>query len=712
MLHGMDDSDDEDADVYASAAHGDLRKKAAEPSSSYRSAATKSSSSASNVISSSQSAPRAVALSDERLLRITRDTADAVFRWDDIRQPAAPSSGWRPATHESLRSFSVATRRDSRRFAVRAMGLVPCSVVELRRLLLADDSETHARQLRALFESEFRGGAVAYTAQVDGQSLAVKTATFEHRGWWRRRPVEWCYVDVALDRERAFEKLSTSLQPRDVFAGRHSRDHPRARVVKHVAVGFYVTEHAASPPSRHAAVCFYGKLVTPRQLGLPLPRMPHVASDGAVKARLVDMARRCERLSVLVRRRRLGVQVLADCARLSLSLGERAVRALRTAGTRCCSRSSAGSAATRCARTALPNTSASASCATTTCASTAVRVCGPCLARVDRAMYDSVEAPRAPTIAADAADAKSPSTLLATALRHALERVVSGTKKTALMRLIQRVLGDTTAPSDESLGGAVNDEAAALALLDDPLDVPVLALDECTLANDFGRAYPLASAVVTKETPAAQDDSEVLMAFPVPEDEAQRTAAIQATRVREIGASDELRLVCELTAQQFGFMLTMIAIADRDEAFVAACSVPMFEGSVVPRENAFCSHTIMSELPLLVPYPEADLRFHRIAAVQQHGTRFYCGFPSARGGRQRARVALLPRRQDARAFGVRVHSAQATRGHGVQATAAEHLARCGMISLKRESVNQLMNNVWDRNRGCILCSSEGQNQNH
>ncbi|GLD97231.1 hypothetical protein PINS_up005914 [Pythium insidiosum] len=624
MLHGMDDSDDEDADVYASAAHSDLRKKAAEPSSSYRSAATKSSSSASNVISSSQSAPRAVALSDERLLRITRDTADSVFRWDDIRQPAAPSSGWRPATHESLRSFSVATRRDSRRFAVRAMGLVPCSVAELRRLLLTDDSETHARQLRALFESEFRGGAVAYTAQVDGQSLAVKTATFEHRGWWRRRPVEWCYVDVALDRERAFEKLSTSLQPRDVFAGRHSRDHHRARVVKHVAVGFYVTEHAASPPSRHAAVCFYGELVTPRQLGLPLPRMPHVASDSAVKARLVDMARRCERLSVLVRRRRLGVQVLADRARLSLSLANAPcvhcghalllAKQCRLCGHAVCEDCSAKHERERVVRDDHVRVHR-------------VRVCGPCLARVDRAMYDNVEAPRAPAIAADAADAKSPSTLLATALRHALERAVSGTKKTALMRLIQRVLGDTTASNDKSLNGAVDDEVAALALLDDPLDVPVLALDECTLANDFGRAYPLASAVVTKETPAAQDDSEVLMAFPVPEDEAQRTVAIQATRVREIGASDELRLVCELTAQQFGFMLTMIAIADRDEAFVAACSVPMFEGSVVPRENAFCSHTIMSELPLLVPYPEADLRFHRIAAVQQHGTRFYCGFP-------------------------------------------------------------------------------------
>ncbi|KAJ0406145.1 hypothetical protein ATCC90586_000602 [Pythium insidiosum] len=602
VLNVIDDSDDEDADVLPSAA---AKKTSALLSSS-------SSSSYSNVhtaTSSSQYEPRPVALPDERLLRIAREAADSLLQWDDIRGHADGPGGWKTLDTTPSAFFSVATRRDSRRFAVRASGLVPCSVAELRRLLHTSDSDTHVQQLRALFQNEFRGGAVAYTTALEGQELAVKTATFEHHGWWRAKPIEWCYVDAIMDTERAFDKVSTSLQPRDVFAG---RSHDRVRFVKHIVTGYRVRADPQAP--RQTDVCFYGELVMPRQLGIPLPRMPHAASDSAMKARLLDMARRCDRLTVLVRRRRLGVQVLADRTRLALSLAnapcvhcghtQLLAKQCRLCGHAVCDACSDKHERERFVRDHLRVH--------------VVRVCSPCLKRVDRALFDSVETPRAPQIVPDAATAKTPSVLLAEAFHQALSQALTGAKKSAIGRVLRRVLGLPNTNGDSSAGGDV-DVDNTVAVLDEHLDFPVLSADECALANDLGRAYPLASV--------ATEDPDVLMAYPIPEDEARRTAAIQRCRVREVGHSDELSLICELATQQFGFMITMVAIADRLEAHVVACSVPVFEGMTMPRQDAFCSHTVMSELPLLVLHPEADVRFHRITAVQQHGTRFYCGFP-------------------------------------------------------------------------------------
>ncbi|GLE10087.1 hypothetical protein PINS_up022082 [Pythium insidiosum] len=40
-----------------------------------------------------------------------------------------------------------------------------------------------------------------------------------------------------------------------------------------------------------------------------------------------------------------------------------------------------------------------------------------------------------------------------------------------------------------------------------------------------------------------------------------------------------------------------------------------------------CAHTILTRKPLIVPYPEADVRFSSMGPTQELGIRFYCGFP-------------------------------------------------------------------------------------
>ncbi|KAJ0400063.1 hypothetical protein ATCC90586_000535 [Pythium insidiosum] len=99
--------------------------------------------------------------------------------------------------------------------------------------------------------------------------------------------------------------------------------------------------------------------------------------------------------------------------------------------------------------------------------------------RVDRALFDSVETPRAPQIVPDAATAKTPSALLAEAFHQALSQALTEAKKSAIGRILRRVLGLPNTNGDSSAGGDVDvDNAVAVAVLDEHLDFPVLSADE------------------------------------------------------------------------------------------------------------------------------------------------------------------------------------------------------------------------------------------
>jgi len=53
----------------------------------------------------------------------------------------------------------------------------------------------------------------------------------------------------------------------------------------------------------------------------------------------------------------------------------------------------------------------------------------------------------------------------------------------------------------------------------------------------------------------------------------------------------------------------------------------VFNHKAFPREEGFCSHTVLSDKPLLVPNVQADVRFSAMRVVQHMDASFYCGFP-------------------------------------------------------------------------------------
>ncbi|GLE10088.1 hypothetical protein PINS_up022083 [Pythium insidiosum] len=323
------------------------------PSCDRRSSRSTTSSTASDVPLGS-----AVAVSDQRLVSAALDAKRNV-QWEEILLTSRMGpSRWK--YQETAGEFSIYTKQESQRYAVLAVGLVPCSVAELQQLLHTSSQEDHQQLMDGLFDSEFLEGSFVHDVRLSGSvvapdsssrlsQLAVKTATFAKSGWLSNHE-EWCYLDAEYlaPSGHSFEKLLTTLRPKDVLAGRSSGRSPK--FLHNVTMGYKIqvetpssssttctasfsdgssedTSHpsaaaaaaAAATASRRLPIAvrvqFYAELMTPKHFGIPLPTSIATLSERATKARLLRVAKRCPRFSVLVRRRRLAHQVLVDRTR-------------------------------------------------------------------------------------------------------------------------------------------------------------------------------------------------------------------------------------------------------------------------------------------------------------------------------------------------------------------------------------------------------------
>lgn len=155
-----------------------------------------------------------------------------------------------------------------------------------------------------------------------------------------------------------------------------------------------------------------------------------------------------------------------------------------------------------------------------------------------------------------------------------------------------------------------------MASLEEAIRGKSLPLEDCVHATSSatggGRKYALAP----KEAP-------------VPANEAQRLEAIERGNLMQLGDSEKLDALCKLAAREMGCSTSVLTIVGQQEQRVLASNVSEMKRSQLPRNETFCQHTVMGDAPLLVPHPEADVRFQSIAARTQGGRdyRFYCGFP-------------------------------------------------------------------------------------
>uniref|UniRef100_K3W8E6 GAF domain-containing protein n=1 Tax=Globisporangium ultimum (strain ATCC 200006 / CBS 805.95 / DAOM BR144) TaxID=431595 RepID=K3W8E6_GLOUD len=207
-------------------------------------------------------------------------------------------------------------------------------------------------------------------------------------------------------------------------------------------------------------------------------------------------------------------------------------------------------------------------------------------------------------------------TFLQDALRNSTE-LKKESVKIVIKHLIdeeRRLSEDTTAPVVLSNTSA---EKEYITALDKYFQVEEIPVEKCELANNETRAYPIQPS----EDPLAQPD------FPVPVDEPRRLSAIDKGNLMKISNADELNIICTLAARELDCMASLVTIVGEDSQIVLASNLDMFRMVSLPRNQTFCQHAVMDSKPLLVPHPEADVRFANIMPLKEHNIKFYCGFP-------------------------------------------------------------------------------------
>lgn len=118
------------------------------------------------------------------------------------------------------------------------------------------------------------------------------------------------------------------------------------------------------------------------------------------------------------------------------------------------------------------------------------------------------------------------------------------------------------------------------------------------------------------------------MAYPIPENEAERLAELHALEILNSGPSAALDGICVLARQMLGLPFACIGLLDKDRQWFKAKSGWDMEGT--SREYSFSTWTIMSSEVFTVPDARADARFgDNIYVRGEPCIRFYAGVPIA-----------------------------------------------------------------------------------
>ncbi|MDF2999840.1 MAG: hypothetical protein K0R27_5477, partial [Xanthobacteraceae bacterium] len=118
------------------------------------------------------------------------------------------------------------------------------------------------------------------------------------------------------------------------------------------------------------------------------------------------------------------------------------------------------------------------------------------------------------------------------------------------------------------------------------------------------------------------------MAYPLPENEAERLAELHALQILNTGPSAALDGVCVLARKMLGVASVAVSLIDRDRQWFKARAGVDMEGT--SREHSFSTWTIMSPDLMVIPDAHKDSRFvDNIFVTGEPHIRFYAGMPLA-----------------------------------------------------------------------------------
>lgn len=607
---------------------------------------------------------RPVNLTDQDLVSMAHDTKRRI-NWDSIlRSNDTGPARWKWLEHTG--DFTLFVREDAHKYAVLAIGIVPGNVAELVHVMHATDNEQYIRKMQAIYGDGFRDGCFVYNVDMDAEAnqelsrtaadpvdestlvgLSVKTATFNKTSWLASHQ-EWCYLDAVYqhpEREgctpgnATYEKLMTSVPPKDIIAGLSAS---RTKYIEHVVSGYLLEPDAdmsVGPQETNVGqqnqpemtrVHFYSELsktINQHHIGgLYLPTFSSTAADKIVKKRLLSMARCSARLPLIIRRRRLGVQSIVDSSRVIPPTNVRCLQCekfmLVAKMCQLCGQGVCQSCSHKHYRETQERRGSGYRYKITH-----IRVCDICMERVELSNFSYLNhtSLAAAQVKEDQPNAKCASELLKTLLQDAYMNAETLDKKASVLTVIRSVLDLDEAEAAPARSNRLNspgvvptfdidDQDVANAL--EYMEMEQVKHSEAQLAHTSGRGY-----VVNPHDPHLQ------MMHPLPRNEEKRLKVIEDEHLREVGNLDELNLICDIAASELGCFATMVTVIDRDVQLILGANLPHLREVKFPRSDAFCSHIIMDDKPLVVPHPEADVRFHQCGPVQNFGARFYCGFP-------------------------------------------------------------------------------------
>lgn len=611
------------------------------------------------------SSARDLGLSDEEMLQMAVDVGQTL-QWGVLqREILAADTPWkRRKFHDD--EVAVYTRKHSKEdtYAVVTLSELPCCIEELWQIFASRTTSEYCDFMTAIWNKDFMYGEVLYAvenvegmlqrlprprsrtrAQTDSNMrahLTIKTAVFERANLFHKNE-EWVYLDLVemhVDADSG-RKVATrtllSLHPNDVqsnasWQGLHTKRHTESVFASYT---FEERPDGRSTLMRIFADC---SLEHPKQrrwlknfMSSHNQQHDRSSSRRLIKNRLLAYALPGSELLRVIRRRRLGLQVLLDPeiteARRSISVSQcdRCLRAFLAMHHKVCSL--CGSiVCEKCSdnheRKRIRRSSSHSSIEL-------VRVCQACIERVDKCRFENVAMTgmmrarifpdRTLRCVSDSSrsDSSSPvcammnSTTLTDLLEEKLE-APDPVKRKAALNIIQCMMGqepEKPAPSDDH---ALEDMMMQLRLSDDPLP-----LDQCVLANEDGRKYTIAPG---------EDPLDRLPA-PIPKDEARRLEIVKTIQFDELHKSPELELLCAVAAEEMNCLGGLITITEKDTYQSVASNQEQFVGRTFERNDGFCNQLIMENKPLLVPHPEADIRFSNLQTRQHLGVHFYIGFP-------------------------------------------------------------------------------------
>ncbi|GMF16086.1 unnamed protein product [Phytophthora lilii] len=640
------------------------------------------------------------------------DKHESVWKRKKLPRGYANSDAMKLFTRLTIRDHRHQTRWGPKGFAVLAEGVLPCTVQELRLVFRVATTDIFRDMMRCIYRREFVEGELLRTIKIqrgagnparafESRELSVKTATFESGSLFAKNE-SWCFVELLQPRDRAKEEQSarrtassTASTVTAAFPPAFTRtlvSVPRFSVVMdnalslpprtqqhvpNVAINYSFEEDSSGRATR---VIFHGEY---------LPPDAHDAFKRAGHERrlarlwMLRLAASCHRFLLLVRRRRLGMQVIINSTRLPLETVANVPRCS------CCRRSfSSFFKRTRRRLCCL--------CGFLVCDKCAhiqerehrargdarpqieqVRVCERCLVRVDQARYTAVtEEDLRP--ARVISDSNSPASRAYStpggSLRGVGSRPTRPTLKTrpaSLNDLLLDTLADATAGGEAQrkrkasvlsvMKDIVDEERArrrassarirsssagathtGLPLLgernedsedydqvdDEPID------DVERLKRMWGESprweddYPLANADSrTYQIEFPEDPTEAIVP-PIPTNEFKRLQLIREQQLNELGDVPELGIICSLAAKELSCAVSMITVVDKAQLHVLASTHPAVPGGMsYPRSQGFCAQTILDSNPLVSRHVQADVRFSAMSSVRKMGINFYCGFP-------------------------------------------------------------------------------------